>query len=734
MLAFVLSAMLLAPSVFGAPAYSAISANASLNAFLQSYKVSNSTISGSSYYLINYNGSAFVVVNETDGQNLLLHSASGTYTFILNSTLAYDVMQPYYLQRFFPGNTTIDNLSDAMESYRSQAQPSLTSCLEETGIYDQVSKSIYVCSANTSLSSVATCMQNTCQHVPICGGTFPASAHITSELQNFGVPSFFATGVQNLSVQYNRLNKSYSAFLNITNTLNKSDIASQLSALSRIEGNISAISQILPENPLFPPPVNASPSYLESECSFYNNVSQAPWYCASVDFCGYTNFNKTELSGISSTIAQLSQEPLSEASIMARVNSTILSNDNVFAPVALASKFAAVSSAKAAIATLYDGAVLNSTSLLTKISDAQLSNALASLNAAFLPFAEFNASANVLSLNDSQQSFIIGINTIKVNTSVEASAVKLHAIYENLSAQYAAIRSIAQDNTALLLAAQLNYQGSPPQSLASASAEQQQLNIELNGRVNVSQFPAITNSLVSVSTQAGSLASTPFSLPAITKAFDSGIISMVESSPTEPVSSKTVGAPLIAAAISFIAGIIILGIIYELTFAKLKRNKKIKLNPKVRRAWSMLFGLLFLLVLAYTYTTYSFASSANSFLPASAFVSALQQSKAATIAINGTASAPMVPCATALENGLNQTGKVVKVIYIQNDSCTSGSSGSLTGAACFNSAVSSGPVIVLSASNSSSIAYKGMYGNILYISGPAASGASCEALGLFKVS
>ena len=89
----------------------------------------------------------------------------------------------------------------------------------------------------------------------------------------------------------------------------------------------------------------------------------------------------------------------------------------------------------------------------------------------------------------------------------------------------------------------------------------------------------------------------------------------------------------------------------------------------------------------------------------------------------------MASCGVALQNSLGQGGKTVQLIYVTNDSCTSGQ---LAGPACLNSAVSKGPVIMLSMSNQSYVSFKGMYGNILYAGGTAAYGASCPLASLLK--
>jgi hypothetical protein len=729
-LALVLSFTLALQLASGGPAvYSNMTANASLQSYLGSYGVSNAVISGSSYYSIKYNGSEFIVVNETSGHDLLLQLIPGNYSFVLSSPLAYSVMRPYLIARSFPGNSTLAYLNSTMRSFINASSGPLNTCLEATGIHDEVTGASYVCSSNISLSSLTTCMQNTCQHAPLCGGTFPSKSGVKSELQNFGVPSLFAYGVQNLSIQYSALNASYKSYFSILSGINQSNIGSELPALSSVERNISAISVELPINPVFPPPANASISYLSQTCGAYEGTLNGPWYCNAADFCNYVTFNATKLSGINSTISLLESLPLSNPVIMQRANATVADNELVYAPKALSVKFKAVASLKNATAGPYNSAVLNSSLLLSRVSSPALANALANLEIVFQPLAGINASENYSKLGGPAQTAVEAMNTITLNATFRSAIAKLQPIYRNVSAQYNSIYSRALNNTAMLLIAQLNYEGAPPHAIAALTLQEQQANTELNGRINASQMPEISNTLASISSQTSAQSSTPASLPSIVKGFDSGIIAMLQPSVIEPVSSKIQTAPAFAALISFIIGLIVLGLAYELTYARLKKNNKIKAKPSVKRAWTVVFAILFVMVLAYAYGTYALAASANTFLPTGGFLSALSQSRYASIAVNGSAASQMAPCAAQLQRILNQSGRAVQILYVQGDSCTSGS---LTGAACLNNAVSKGPVVMLSAGNESSIVYRGMYGSILYVGGRAAYGASCPAASAFK--
>jgi len=140
----------------------------------------------------------------------------------------------------------------------------------------------------------------------------------------------------------------------------------------------------------------------------------------------------------------------------------------------------------------------------------------------------------------------------------------------------------------------------------------------------------------------------------------------------------------------------------------------------------MLFIALGVLVVIYALVTYSAASGANALLPASGFFNAVAASKSVAIAVNTTGQDAHA-CASAVQSSLTSAGKTVHIISVANGMC----SGSGFTGACLGSVAGSMPLVLISGGNSS-IAYRGMYGHVLYASGSAASGASCPLSGLFS--
>ena len=150
----------------------------------------------------------------------------------------------------------------------------------------------------------------------------------------------------------------------------------------------------------------------------------------------------------------------------------------------------------------------------------------------------------------------------------------------------------------------------------------------------------------------------------------------------------------------------------------------------------MLFIILALIGVAYAATVYSLAASANSFMPATSFMNALSSSSSVTIAVNGTsqpANSSVANCAAALQQTLKSFNKNASIVYVKGNAC---SSGSLTGAACYDALYSSGkPLIQLNANANSSYAeYRGMYGTAFYAGGSMINGAYCYLNGIVKQS
>ena len=160
------------------------------------------------------------------------------------------------------------------------------------------------------------------------------------------------------------------------------------------------------------------------------------------------------------------------------------------------------------------------------------------------------------------------------------------------------------------------------------------------------------------------------------------------------------------------------------------------MTPRVRRAWTILFSILALLVLVATGITYSYANQANQFLPVSLFLGNVKSSGSVVVFLNSSIAnnASLGQCLTSLNITLHSQKKNMTTLKESNYACTSTIAGNLTGTKCFDRIVASGlPVIMVTSLANGSITHKGLYGNILYVNGTAAEGAACPLAAIIRV-
>ncbi len=178
-------------------------------------------------------------------------------------------------------------------------------------------------------------------------------------------------------------------------------------------------------------------------------------------------------------------------------------------------------------------------------------------------------------------------------------------------------------------------------------------------------------------------------------------------------------------------------IIYFLTYHNLNKKKKLNLNPNARRAWMILFAVIFILILVYGFMTYSYAQAANNFLPVSGFINSIRSSSTTFILVNSSLAndTPTQQCVAALTATIKSYNKTVYAINMNSaGTCTLPYNKSIQGTACINAIYASNkPTIIINPGTNSSITYKGLYGDTLYVSGPVAQGSSCQLVGLARV-
>jgi hypothetical protein len=578
-------------------------------------------------------------------------------------------------------------------------------CLQLTGA------ALYTCSPGAA--NVTTCVENTCNRVTNCGG----AGNKNSLLASAGVPSQATAGIQNLSIYNAKLNSEYSAYLLASNSINESSIGTELSIMQGADANVSKYSGILSINPLLSPPANYN-----GTCP--SPAGSGPFPCDAIGYCPMNTtigFNFTLLIKINAQIAALQSLPITTANINAAAKSVNSTADALEDPIEYSHEMALFNQTLSQPAAAYANVSANISALSSHYSNALLTKALASLSAAY----------NTIQLSGVNQNFTTA------NRTLSSAVANAAASYALVSAPYLKVYDTAVNNTDMILINELDYSpASVPASVLSLAAAETAVNQQLAAQqLNYTQVAALLPTVLQISGQAKGL-SQPFSWAGLVKWTYGSFINAVLAGSSQPVSSKLASAPVYAGLLDFLIGLIIVAVIYEFTYARLKKHGKLKLTPQVRRAWTIIFIVLIALAAICAYLAYSYAQQANGSLPVSGFTGFLSSQNAVFVGLTSSDNS-IAQCATVLQDALKAQGKSAYVVPMaaggaSNSSyaCTYPSIGSvagnsITGSACYNKIIASSPLIMLSQSINSSISYRGMYGYVLYVNGSFASGPSC---------
>ena len=675
--------LLLVLSIFAAvqlaqSAPTSTTVNNSLGTFLSKY-VPSATVSSSAFFSQSVGNSSYVVMKSASGKYLVINVTSGRYSILTNASQISTVLKPYLLAIYYPSQSVFTNLSASMHAYINQSSPPLSDCLIETGLNQ------YTCTAANNCFS--------CQTVPNCKRVLSAAG---------GPNGVFALGIMNFSSHYSLLNQSYNGFLSDLSKLNESDFGSEIGSLSTFYRNISSLSAELPRNPIFPLPKNFSPSQFQG-CNAYI-TTEAPWYCVDLGYCQYTTFNGVLLSSIGAQLNSLESLPLSDSAVLNTSKSSASYADSFVQPVItqqLTAQFAAFLNTTY---PKYNSTLEEAMFLNARFSNATLSSSIYAIESEFASILNATIHQNITSANSTMLGMLKGLNTLDAK----------------IGAAYMPVYNTSVNNTVLIAKQELNYRTVPYQ-LAKLAALQESINTQLNSKVNSTQLSSIASSLSGIKSSA--LGFNPiFSAPALVKGIDGPIASSIMSGSTASVASKLASAPFYAAIISFLIGLIVILAFYSLTYYRLKKKRKIRITHRTRRAWKALFIVLFALLLVYTYATYAYASSANSFLPINQFLGSVRSSNTVIVAANlsNPITSQTLECAVSLNSTLASMGKHVITIGIDNGTCTLGNS---TSARCYDELLASQkPIIYL---NSLSTYFNGMYGSVFHVSGNFENGSSC---------
>ncbi|MDE1871051.1 MAG: hypothetical protein KGI06_02310 [Candidatus Micrarchaeota archaeon] len=663
-----------------------------LNSYLATY-IPNATISGASYFNQQANGNNYVVMQLSGASNryVVISNASGTYSLVTDNSTIQSVLTPFLVNRYYPSASALAILKSEMTASESYSQANLSTCLVETGLNSQNTCTL----ANSCFS---------CQTVPVC----------KKVLNSIGGPyTPFGFGVMNFESNYTRLNSSYNSYFALLNSVNSTNAGTVISELSAITANITKISQVMDQNPIFPPPSGSS----FSTCPTGGNPLNAPWYCVAVGFCAVIPFNSTALGNVRTDLSNIEASLPSTMGIQRiSANSSAIAQNYINAKLQ-ATNGAAFSSMISNFTPRFNSIINSSDKLLLEYNNETLNQSILVLKNQFAIVQNAGINQNISTANRTLQSYLS--NTV--------------ATFNRANSSYNRIYGIAENNSDALLAAQLDYQ-QVPTKLAALASEQQGINAQIDSGIGSNDVSRIMPELQTIRIESA-LYVAPLTIGYMLKVADGPFISAILGPSGATVPEKIATAPLYAAVESFIIGALVILVIFVITYLRVIRKGKLKGSRSKKIAWIAVFAVLIALLLALTYSTYAYAQNANSFLPFGYFMNNLKASGNAYIALNGSAATntSIIACADTIKGYLNGTGKTVQIVKLTNYSCVSGSNISSLGINCYRVLLDSGkPIIFISQSQSSNITYKGLYGTVLYASGNIAVGSSCTLGKLFK--
>ncbi len=675
-------ALLAIAFAFSGMAYAAPSATStSLQAFLAEY-IPNSTIANYSYI----SSGSFVIMQ--NGNNYMVVSRN-PYSFVTNSSTAYNALMNYSLA-LYNRNLTADiyTLNASVTSFVGQSMPSINECLLHTGI-------------NMSNACTASNFCYPCQQVPAC----------SSLLSNTSTQPIATSAISNFSTQYYIYEKAFAAFSSSVSQVNSSNAYLHINAITSNASTLASVPAALLHNALFPVPSGFNMSLFKS-CPYFVSLS-SPWYCQSLNFCSRINFNSTLLAEISNEINAIKAIPLSSQKIYSDANAAVALANSYIEPVLQARKANAVAGLVNKLAPLYNSAMDNATAALSVSADPQLSVMANQLSSAFK-----NLSNNGIYMNLSN-----------ANSSIMKLVNEMAPLSSNILSSYYMLVNESKKLEALALKAELNYPSNA--QIAEFAAKAQAYGLLLSNGINSSQLPVLKANMSLISNSLNALGS-PFTLAMLVKSTDGWFASLLAYLIPGSIQSKMALAPFYAALLPFLIGIALLLLLYRLTYVRLSNKKRIKPSKEVKHAWLKLFLVLFIIVVIYSYITFAYASQANSFLPVSGFINSLHSPHLAILVNQNYAfNISVMSCVASIEQNMhNETN--VSIIAENNMMCNMLSNSSVSSVDCINPLLLRGIPVVLINENGSYVSYKGMYGNMLYASGPATIGSSCTLSYLLK--
>ncbi|MEM3476966.1 MAG: hypothetical protein QW045_02530 [Candidatus Micrarchaeaceae archaeon] len=648
--------------------------NASMHAFLEQY-MPNSTIANYSYslegnYVIMNSSKAFMVLS--------LHP----YSFVVNASLAYNAIYAYLLGEYNAKVFSyLQALNASINSFVASGMPSIHACLVQTGL-----------NASSSCTAANFCFP--CQTVPACSAL----------LSNTSTQPIITYAISNFSQQYSVYEHAYTNFENLYASTNISNAYSNAFLLSEYAEQIMSVPANLQHNPLFPIPTGFNFALFKA-CPVFVTLS-SPWYCRSLSYCQPLHFNATASMQANSSIASLESMAIPNSTIKSYAENAVGLANSYMQPVLIAQKEKILSEFFNSTKPLYNSTISNATNASMHVYNSLLEGMVSSFKDEFASVQANGIYANVSLASNTMAALASKINSLSRNLSEE---------YANLSRAYANARSLALEK-------ELEY----PSSASIASLAAMVRASAPSGKVNSTAIPMLMANLSNASASLSSINS-PSTMAMFVKSTSGWFASMLAYIMPGSIASKQAAAPFYASLLPFIIGMIILLILYQATYARLSKKKRIKKDKSVKMAWMKMFLILFIGVLAYSYVVYSYAASANSFLPINAFIQSVQSSKDVAILVNQNVAfnASTDSCIASVLQNLRSLGKNVSVITENNMQCNILSNSSVGSLDCINPMLLHGLPVIFINDNGSYISYRGIYGNMLYASGSMASGPSC---------
>lgn len=671
--------------------------------FFQYYGFSNYTVDNSTYKNLTLGKDTYIMMflNGSQGNFTFINTTNKeNYSLVLNFSTAYALTRPYLIAKYYPSNSTIANLTSYMKDFRASSQAPINDCLTETGL------SINLC---TTGDNVTTCLAKSCQQIPVC----------TDVLRGVGIPSPFASGIYNFSLQYLNYNYSVNSYLKFSRSINQNNVGSNLQQMQSLVSSISNLAGSIGLNPVFPPPTNISAQDESSICGQYG-TSGGPWYCYAVGFCEYTSFNYTYLNASQGVLTNLLSEPITNSTIQSITQQAVKNAYYYWSPAVNITENATFNAFLKTELPKYNALVVNMSFVASHYSNATLASYLSTL------LGTYNS---IIAAGPSQ-------NITAANATLSAAIANGTKIYTTASAKYLPVYYAAYNNTLAILRVQLDYQN-VPYAISNLAAQQADINAQLQGQVNESQLATI-NSKVDLLSQQVSGISGPLSFTALVRAYDvppAQYLAAKLTTPTTPLQSVMGLTTIIMGILAFIEGIIVILIVYMLTYFRLSHKHKLNMRPGVKTAWTLLFSVLVILAAIYAFAIYAYGQNANTFVPIDGFLSTIKAAPTAYILVNSTIAnnASVIQCVASLKNTLSGRGTTVYAVPFYNTTCVLPPSSTKSTSTCLKQIADSGlPTVIINGGANLSVVYKGAYGDTLYASTSAANGASCILNALLK--